>query len=172
MNPPNVWSGGYIFARGDHLRFVGDAEDVAKKYVRVDLKDRPADADFRNDLERLAKTAPPGDGGRLLLEEMKYAWNDPDRSASLYVLTLTLRAPAGRKLVAPGGKMVKNRKVLEDAKLVEQLRCTKSETHHSRSPIECIDTQGKNAWQGSGRRGLTEPPASDLRKQQSPLDAE
>lgn len=114
-----VWSGGYQCGR-DHS-YVTQVEKVAKTYGNPE--DRPAETDFREELERLRSIARRR--SHVLLGQLDYRWRNPDCSNSLYVLTVRLRAPNGGYLIAGGGKMVQDDELVEGAALVRELRCTK-----------------------------------------------
>jgi len=114
--PVTVWCGNYRFGRDDF--FLPWAATVARKYVDKKPEQRPPEARFREELERLRGIAPAD--GRVLLDQLTHRWRHPDCPPSLYVVTCTLRAPDGWTLVD------------DAAKPVQELFCTKvGQARHS-----------------------------------------
>jgi hypothetical protein len=103
---------------------MSEAGEIGKRFIHIDARDRPAETDFQRELVRLHRAA-GGPGGSAVLAQLEYRWRNPDASSSLYAITLTLRAPEGTSLVAQGSKAVENGRLVEGAKLVKELRCTK-----------------------------------------------
>jgi len=69
-----VWEGDYAFGRDDV--FFPRAVLLARKYSDREPEKRPTDAAFREALDALRQTAPPG--GHVLLDQIEHRWLHPD----------------------------------------------------------------------------------------------
>jgi hypothetical protein len=108
-DPAEYWFGNYQFGRD--RSFFAEVVNVARRYVDREPDRRPSDASFQTELGRLRSIA--SKAGRGLVDQLEHRWLHPDCPPALYVITYTLRAPAGEALVD------------EDERLVQELPCTK-----------------------------------------------
>jgi hypothetical protein len=76
----------------------------ARQTADQEPEQRPADADFYEELERLRAVAPLN--GQGLLDQIEHRWRHPTCSPALYALTCTLVAPPHRALIAESGEHV------------------------------------------------------------------
>jgi hypothetical protein len=100
--PITVWCGNYAFGRDDSV--FPKIVNAARKYADKQPDQRPDEARFREEMERLRGVVTTD--GQVLLDQLEHRWRHPDCMACLYVLTCRLRAPKDWALVDDAGELV------------------------------------------------------------------